>query len=117
MDRVQTGIRTVGPRVWWRDVSEADALAALEKASQYGSADLRIMGEAMAALVPDIDKLDNDSRRSFGLEMAIAFYLLGKVSRLFGAYQSGSSPSDDTWHDITVYSMMARHIRVKGEWP
>jgi hypothetical protein len=49
--------------------------------------------------------------------MAIAFYLLGKATRVFGAYQRGGRPSDDTWHDLTVYSMMARRVRETGGWP
>lgn len=85
---------------WWGEICDLDFQEYSRKATEYGSADLEIMGEAMRQLVQDED--------ADGEEMAIAFYLLGKVARMFGAYAKGQEPSDDTLHDLTVYSMMAR---------
>lgn len=106
-----------GTASWWESTTKADLDHALEKAEEYGSADLEIMGKAMEALFPGADRLDPESLRRAGLEMAIAFYQLGKSARLFGAYARGTLPRDDTWHDATVYPMMARRVRETGMWP
>jgi hypothetical protein len=103
-------------RGWWEGVSTKDADAAATKALEYGSMDLEIMGAAMQSLFPGVEGAPPEERRRIGLDMALAFYTLGKVSRTFGAYAEGRIPSDDTWHDVTVYSMMARRIRDTGRW-
>jgi hypothetical protein len=102
---------------WWNKTSAEDGTHALKKAAEYGSADLEIMGKAMEALYHGASELDPESRRRVGIEMAIAFYLMGKSARMFGAYARGTVPSDDTWHDATVYPMMARRVRDSGQWP
>ena len=102
---------------WWQSVTRNDLEATLPKVAEYGSADLEVMGAAMIRLHPNHDAMDEGERKQVGLEMAIAFYLLGKVSRLYGAYQSGGQPSDDTWLDASVYSMMGRRVRNSGGWP
>lgn len=102
---------------WWMQIATGDMAAVVPKAVEYGSADLKIMGEALISLHPNVDGMSPDERITVGQEMAIAFYLLGKVSRLFGAYERGGRPSDDTWHDVSVYSMMGRRVRHEGGWP
>lgn len=102
---------------WWRNTAEGDLEKTVPKAIEYGSADLKVMGAAMVALHPHYNEMDQVERDRTGQEMAIAFYLLGKVSRLFGAYQNGGIPSDDTWLDATVYAMMGRRVRSHGGWP
>jgi hypothetical protein len=93
------------------DTSHEDLQKLLPKAREYGAADIRIMGFAMQELL-SLKTLE------LGEEAAIAFYLLGKIARLFGAYEKGEASSDDTWHDITVYSLMGRRIRENGgRWP
>jgi hypothetical protein len=52
-----------------------------------------------------------------GTELACWFYVLGKVARLVSDYMAKRSGKDDTWHDITYYSMMARRIKEVGTWP
>jgi hypothetical protein len=108
---------------WWQQVAEQDAERAAEKAAEYGQLDLEIMGTAMVGLVRGtpgrterIAEMTSDQQRRLGLDMALAFYELGKVARTFGAYAAGRMPSDDTWHDTTVYSMMARRVRETGSW-
>lgn len=101
---------------WWVKRSTEDAGHVMAKAIQYGAADLIIMGKAMEALIPGADGLDEASLQAAGLEMAIAFYALGKVARLFGAYQQGHVPSGDTWYDLGVYANMARFVREHGRW-
>jgi hypothetical protein len=95
---------------WWTETAASDAGAAAAKAEEYGAVDLVIMGTVLESMLPE-SEVD-------GQELAIAFYLLGKIARALSAYQRGETPSDDTYHDITVYSMMARRIRANGgEWP
>lgn len=72
-----------------------------EKADEYGNADLEVMGAAMEGLI-----------KGDGVEAALSFYALGKISRAFGAMAKGEMPSDDTWHDLTVYSLMIRARRL-----
>lgn len=102
---------------WWQTESTRDMLATVPKAIEYGSSDLKAMGAQLVALHPGVDAMGAEERDRVGSEMAIAFYLLGKVARLFGAYERGGLPSDDTIHDVTVYSMMFRRVRETGGWP
>lgn len=101
---------------WMRKTFEDDLRRCRAKALEYGSADLVIMGKAMEALLPQGDSLDHDSRERAGLEMAIGFYLMGKTARLFGAWNKAREPAEDTWHDGTIYSLMARYVRENGSW-
>ena len=99
-----------------RTTFEDDLKRARAKAQEYGSHDLEIMGTSMEALFPDSGKLDAQSRHAAGIEMAISFYLLGKVSRMFGGFKKGTTPGDDSWRDGSIYSMMARFVRANGRW-
>lgn len=87
---------------------EEDIEMYLRKNEEYGDADLRIMGNAMLELCPQM----KEHGERGGIEMALAFYMLGKVARMFGAYAEGRPPSDDTFQDLTVYSLMARMNRI-----
>lgn len=98
-------------RDWWINQAEHEIGAVIPKAVEYGAADLEVMGTAMLALLPESKR---DRRK--GLEMAVGFYALGKVARLFGAYERGELPSDDCWHDLAVYCKMAQRIRQTGRW-
>jgi hypothetical protein len=77
----------------------------------YGSADLEIMGRGLAVIASDVEGVVTYD------ELAIAAYILGKISRIFGALAQGHPPTDDTWHDIAVYTKMAQRIRETGSWP
>lgn len=101
---------------WMRKKFEEDLERLRAKAIEYGSSDLTIMGKAMESLLPEGDQLDEESRRRAGLEMAIGFYLMGKAARLFGAWEKGREPSEDTWHDARIYADMARCVRETGRW-
>jgi hypothetical protein len=91
-------------REWWVETARVDVDGFLPKLMEYGSHDLVVIG---AGMMPHA----SDSTR---MEAGIAFYLLGKASRAVGAYQEGRTPSDDTWLDLSVYSMMGRHVRKFG---
>lgn len=103
---------------WWLSTALDDFNATVPKILEYGgkhgtegAADLRTMGDAMATL------LGWGVFSPVALELACWFYILGKVGRLISDYQQQREGKDDTWHDITVYSMMARRIKAVGRWP
>jgi len=99
-----------------RATFEEDLKRARVKAEEYGSHDLEIMGTSMGALLPHGGNLDSQSRHAAQIEMAIAFYLMGKAARMFGAFKKGSMPGEDSWRDGSIYSMMARYVRTSGGW-
>ena len=96
---------------WWAEVSADDVIPAEIKAKEYGSLDLRIIGSTMRGMIGIAPGVVSDE------EIGIVFYQLGKIARAVSAIASGRKPSDDTWHDMTVYSMMVRRVRDSGEWP
>lgn len=102
---------------WWLVVSYMDFQRQTPKMHEYGgrhdsgSADLAVMGDALAVL------LGWSSSRAVAMELALWFYCLGKIGRLISDYQQRRHGKDDTWHDLTVYSMMARRIQEVGRWP
>lgn len=89
---------------WWVKTATEDAHKCLPKMAEYGANDLVVIG---SSLVPGV----GDTERA---EAGVGFYLLGKASRLTGAYVDGRRPSDDTWLDAATYSMMGRMIREFG---
>lgn len=94
----------------WAVLAEGDARGYQEKAREYGHVDLDVVGNALLQSI-GADKfahLDPAESAWVAREIGIAFYLLGKVARMCGAYADGRIPSNDTWHDTTVYSMMGR---------
>jgi hypothetical protein len=103
---------------WWVELHAADIKTTAPKAVEYGAADLAVMGAAMEHLIPagPIRDAGPEALKAAGMEMAVAFYALGKVARLFGAYEQGRMPSDDTWFDLAIYTGMARKIRATGGW-
>jgi hypothetical protein len=103
--------------IWWEAEAGKDADACLSKLIEYGSSDFDIMAHSMLAVggavwegIPDADRM------RVGREMAIAFYLQGKIGRAFGAFEKGRMPSDDTLDDIVRYGMMWKRIRQTGAW-
>jgi hypothetical protein len=102
-------------KVWWFDQAQREVDGVVDKAVEYGAADLRVMGKAMECLVAGKGQEPKPER--YGIELAIAFYALGKVARLFGAYERGELPSDDCWADLGIYCRMAQHVRDRGRWP
>lgn len=102
---------------WWIATADSDIRTVAPKAVEYGAADLEVMGTAMQHLYPGMGQIrDLSERRAIGLEMAIAFYALGKVARLFGAFEQGRVPNLDSWYDLAIYTGMARKVRETGSW-
>jgi hypothetical protein len=89
---------------WWPEIAARDLAAFRPKLEQYGSHDLLVVGTG----------LNPDQEPAEAMEAGCAFYALGKVARVVEAVRTGRDPGDDSWHDLTVYSMMARRIRATG---
>lgn len=108
--------------IYRRTMDEMDTV--VERAIEYGAHDLRVMGAAMLQLLnetarahlddPDYDRGDGGS--AFGMCMAVAFYELGKISRMLGTMMQGEWPSNDTVKDIRIYAHMFTHIAEYGDW-
>jgi hypothetical protein len=95
---------------WMQEFFENAIATIVPKAIAYGSADLELMGKAMSQLNPQL------AEKVEGQELAVWFYVLGKVARLEGGYVQGIQPDIDSWWDLFVYSLMAHHIRQNGGW-
>lgn len=75
------------------------------------------MAAGMAQLVtPPAHLTDENSRRIYMTEAALAFYAMGKIGRIVSSYRRSMVPSDDSWHDLEVYAAMAAKIRSTGIW-
>jgi len=96
---------------WWEDTTDDELASLLPKVIEYGSHDLKIIGDVMLLLRPELRGKVNPE------EMGVAFYALGKIARIMGAYADGIAPSNDSWHDLAIYSRMAQRIRSVGGWP
>lgn len=96
---------------WWEATTRAELASMLPKVTEYGSHDLQIVGEALILLNPKL------AGKAHPAEVGIAFYALGKIARIIGAYADGHSPSDDTWHDLAIYARMAQRVRDADTWP
>lgn len=87
---------------WWETTTKDDLAEYQRKNAEYGDADLSVIGGSLSLMA------GNPKDVEWSDEIGIAFYLLGKVSRMISAYKEGSTPSDDTLKDIAIYAMMAR---------
>lgn len=94
---------------WWRNLAESEIEQTIAKTSEYGGDDLTWMGSVLA------DCIENGAASPE--EIAIAFYALGKITRIIGAYKEGRRPSDDSWLDLHIYAGMGIRVREKGQWP
>lgn len=95
---------------WMADHQRNIREGADTKAFEYGSTDLHIMAGAMVQMFPGIDPVE-------ALQAAIAFYALGKVSRVLSSFKEGRPAPADSWRDLEVYAMMAQRIMEQGGWP
>lgn len=91
---------------WWVNKARQDAELTIPKALEYGSSDLLAMG---VSIMPN----GTDAQR---IQAAIAFYASGKSARIIGAHAEGREAKPDSWFDLTVYSMMGRHVQEFGRW-
>jgi len=102
---------------WWIQTSVDDFISTVPKIDEYGgksdgSADLRIMGRNLGELLGWDDASDAVLQ-----ELAVWFYAQGKIGRLISNYSQKVPGKADTWHDTTIYSLMARRLQQSGNWP
>lgn len=102
---------------WWEQTAQEDFEASVPKALEYGgggegSADLRIMAFMLSEL-----KIPAGTPLAVGQEAGCWLYAGGKLARMISNYNRGEPGKADSWHDLTVYSMMARRIQAVGRWP
>lgn len=96
---------------WWEDTTDEEIRSMIPKVIEYGSNDLNIIGDIMLLMKPELRDKINPA------ELGIAFYALGKIARIMGAYADGIAPSDDSWHDLAIYARMAQRVRNADGWP
>jgi hypothetical protein len=99
-------------QAWAMGKINADIESIIPKAMEYGAIDLEMMGVGLV----EQTKVPWTNPLQAGLEMAIVFYLQGKVARCISAISAGHLPTDDTLKDIRVYAMMLAHVREFGYW-
>lgn len=80
----------------------------LKKASKRGAIDFEEMGRDMKKMFPN-SPVD-------GVELAIFFYIRGKIARYLSSLLSGEVPDFDDLLDTHVYSMIALKYRETGKW-
>lgn len=97
---------------WWRDTADAEIDMVCAKAIEYGATDLRDLGRMIYQMAGRPEPDD-----TVATEVGIAFYALGKMSRIVAAIGEGRTPSADTWLDLGVYARMAQRVRQVGGWP
>jgi len=103
---------------WWLAQCTEEIDKTIPKAEAYSAIDLEIMGAAELAKLGEAgDLIPKDRREAHGMEMAIAFYALGKLSRIIGALSEGRDGGEDSWFDLGVYARMAQRVRETGQWP
>jgi hypothetical protein len=96
---------------WWLRQAEAEARAVVPKAVEYGANSMIEVGRSMARLAKR-EVSDEEA-----IELAVMFYISGKLGRWIDAAAEGRRPSDDTIYDIAVYTRMAQRNRAVGSWP
>lgn len=103
---------------WWVEKAEKEARELVPKAVEYGGAhrasDLTQLGRTLAELMEASDGREEDAELQ---ELAIYFYLQGKMGRWQAALLEGRRVSDDTIHDLGIYVKMVQRIREAGGWP
>lgn len=95
---------------WWMETASAEAAATIPKAVQYGSSSLTSVGEMLLAIAPDLRGVVSEQ------ELAITFYVFGKMARVLAALERGERPAADHWDDIGIYTKMLRYVRENGSW-
>ena len=95
---------------WWMQDAAQEAAATIPKAIEYGSSSLTMVGEMLHGIAPELKGTVSEQ------ELAICFYVFGKMARIMAALERGEQPSMDHWRDVGVYTRMISYIRENGSW-
>lgn len=98
---------------WWIDRASVEAAGAVPKAIEYGSNSLKGQGLLVARLQGREGTISDEE----ALELGCFIYTFGKMQRWCDAVLRQERPSNDTIHDIAVYTKMTQRIRDTGSWP
>lgn len=98
---------------WWAEQSKQEMEACIPKAIEYGSTDLAVIGRALGRMMGRNGSMTHEE----ATELGIFFYLTGKIARWEDAITHGRRVSDDTLHDLAVYTKMMQRTRAVGGWP
>lgn len=98
---------------WWIERSRQEVEAVAPKAVEYSAVDLIEYGRTLALVMGRNEGMTDEEAAEIGMWG----YLVGKVARWTGAIKEGRRVSDDTIHDIAVYTKMAQRNRDVGGWP
>ena len=101
---------------WWLFLATREAEMAQEKATEYGSTDLREVGRTMA-MASGLGAPEGRGTDEWYSELGCYFYAVGKMARWTDAVLSGRQVSNDTIADLKVYMTMVQRIRECGGWP
>jgi hypothetical protein len=103
---------------WWLQKANEEATELVPKMQEYGgmhrASDLTQLGRSMADLIAGAGNFTEEGDLQ---ELACYFYLQGKMGRWQAALLEGRRVSDDTIHDIKIYTTMVQRIREAGGWP
>lgn len=97
---------------WWLERAKQEMEGAVPKAVEYGSTDLAVIGRAMGRMMGRHTLTHEEAT-----EIGIFFYIQGKLARWEDAILHGRRVSDDTLHDLAVYTKMEQRNRAVGGWP
>lgn len=100
---------------WAMETIQEDFISVQRQIVEYGSVDLEMMGVGLLEAA-HWDATIPSASANPGMEMALVFYLQGKISRAVSAIAAGHLPSQDTLRDIRVYALMLAHVREYGHW-
>lgn len=110
---------------WWMEGARAEIEPMIRKMEEYGgngrAQDLVDMGRRLyeaGVKLPGQYVVDiRDAEDSQFIELAIYFYVMGKLGRWTAAINEGRAVSDDTLKDIVIYTKMLQRTREVGGWP
>lgn len=96
---------------WLDTLRERELSETLRKAAEYDQKDLIVVGQTMGTLLglPIADE-------QTAIQLACAFYALGKVARVIGAIAGGRAPQADSWYDLRIYGTMGLKTLETGRW-
>lgn len=105
-------------RKWWIAQATTEIDDMMDKLAEYGTGDLHEIGRQMMKVRGvDIDEMiDMHGLQTVNAQMyelGIMFYALGKIQRVITAAEQGKTASNDTWHDLNIYSKMVLAGRAK----
>lgn len=110
-------------RGWWEQTAYDEIAGLIGKMEEYGgmhrATDLTEIGRAMVEAGVSDGPLTGGGAVQDGWlqELGAYFYLRGKFARWGAAIIEGRPVSDDTIHDIAIYTRMVQRIRARGGWP